>query len=274
MRRHPEVAARSGHGDNPRMDLLADLGNTRAHLALRDGQRLIAAWDVPHGDGSEAAWEAGLMGHPAPGRAALVHVRPAMRDRWVAWTRARGLVPRVLREDLPLPLPLEVTRPEQVGADRLASALWAARTFPGQAVLVFDLGTALTCSAVSASGAFRGGAIAPGLSTGAWALAERTARLPRVTPRGGPPALAGETEGCIQSGLFWGAVGLIEALVARAAPLLGGERPRVVLTGGDAGLVAPHCPGIDRVEPHCTLRGLAVALDAADPAGAAARGGP
>ena len=246
------------------MDLLADLGNTRAHLALRDGPRLVAAWDVPHGDASEAGWAAGLTGHPAPRRAALLHVRPAMRDRWLAWTRAQGLTARVLREDLPLPLPLEVTRPEQVGADRLASALWAARAFPGRPVLVFDLGTALTCSAVSAQGTFRGGAIAPGLSTGAWALAERTARLPRVTPVGGPPPLAGDTAGCIQSGLFWGAVGLIEALVARSATLLGGT-PRVVLTGGDAALVAPHCRAIDEVEPHTTLRGLALALDEAQP---------
>jgi type III pantothenate kinase len=249
------------------VDLLADLGNTRAHLALREGDRLLATWDVPHGEGSEDGWDAGLAGHPPPRRAALLHVRPAMRDRWLAWARARGLTPRVLREDLPLPLRLEVARPEQVGADRLAGALWAARAFPGQAVLLFDLGTALTCSAVSAQGAFRGGAIAPGLSTGAWALAERTARLPRVTPVGGPPPLAGDTEGCIQSGLFWSAVGLIEALVARSAAALGGA-PRVVATGGDAALIAPHCPAIERVEPRATLLGLALALDEADLAGA------
>lgn len=239
------------------MDLLCDLGNTRAHLGLWDGARLVSVWAVPHGPESEQGWEQGLTGHPA--RAALVHVHPAMRDRFLTWARGRGLAPRVLREDLPLPLPVQVARPEQVGSDRLASALWAARAFPGRAVLVFDLGTALTCGAVSATGAFRGGAIAPGLSTGAWALHARTARLPAVTPVSGPPALAGDTVGCIQSGLFWGAVGAIEALAARIGRELG-EQPLVVATGGDAALVAPHCPLIARVEPHATLLGLAHAL--------------
>lgn len=245
------------------MDLLADIGSSRAHLGLWDGEALVATWDVPHGPEAEAGWAAGLAGLAQTSRAALVQVRPAMRDRFLVWAGGVGLAPRVLCEGLPLPLPLEVAHPEQVGHDRLAAALWAARTWPGRAALVFSLGTALTCSAVSSRGAFRGGAIAPGLLTGAWALAERTARLPLVTPVGGVPALAGDTRGCIESGLLWGTVGAIEALARQIARELG-EEPVVAATGGDAGLIAPHCPRIERVEPHAVLLGLAFALAESD----------
>jgi len=167
----------------------------------------------------------------------------------------------VLGQDLPASLPLDLDRPEQVGLDRLANGLWLTSRHPGQAAVVVDLGTAVTFDVVSSEGAFVGGAIAPGLSTGAWALHERTrGRLPQVNLSETPPALGVDTEACLRSGLFYGLVGLVEATCAQLERELGASL-HVVATGGDAERIAASCPLIDEVVPHLTLLGLLRALD-------------
>lgn len=255
--------------------LVADLGNSRTHLAWIEGGRVAAAAAAAadHPGGLEAGWEAFLAGRPAPTACGALSVSPpalAAFERWAG--RRLGRAPRVLGRDLPCPVRLEVDAPEQVGADRLANALWAARTHPGRAVAVFDLGTAITVDVVSAPGAFVGGAIAPGLRTGARALHAWTAALPEVEPQPDAPLVGRTTRGCIASGLLWGAVGLVEGFAGRLADALG-EAPLVVATGGDAPLVAPACPRVDLHEPHVTLLGLGLALAAASPT-SPARPGP
>lgn len=244
------------------MDLLADVGNSRLHLALGVAGRLTRTLATDHDD--EAAWDA--FCDAAPDRLAAVSVRPPALAAWRAWAERRfGQAPRVLGEDLPAGVPLQVARPEQVGRDRIANACWARSRHPGRAVVVIDLGTAVTFDVVSAAGAFVGGAIAPGLRTGAWALHERTqGRLPLVDVTEPPPALGGDTEACLRSGLFHGLVGLVEATTARLEAELGTSL-RVAATGGDAERVAAACPRIDEVVPQLTLLGLqhALELDAA-----------
>jgi type III pantothenate kinase len=228
----------------------------------------VARADVAHQlatDGhAEAGWAALLDGRDAPARVAVVSVNPAARARLEAWLAARGLpFARVLGETLRARLVLDVDEPERTGGDRVCDALWAAREYPGQAALVADLGTAITLNVVSPAGAFLGGAIAPGLSTGAWALNARTAKLPRVEvglgPDEEPPLLGRDTIGAIRAGLLRGAAGLVLEYAARVEALLG-QRPVVVATGGDARTVARVCPRIERVEPDLTLLGLGLAL--------------
>jgi len=124
--------------------------------------------------------------------------------------------------------------PELVGRDRL----WAARGalfLADSACLVVDAGTALTVDAVDRSAAgdvFLGGAIAPGPDLGARALAEWAARLPRVEPRPGVPALGRDTQEAIRAGLAIGFRGAARELTVRVAEEAGLERPRLVVTGG------------------------------------------
>lgn len=246
------------------MDLVADLGNTRAHVALISAVDLVARADVRNDDagGLARACDALVAAHGAPRRAALVAVSPRLRAPLEAWLAARGLTPLALGESLPVPLALEVAAPAEVGRDRLADALWAARTYPGRAAIVVDLGTAITLNVVSTRGAFLGGAIAPGLRTQAWALSQRTARLPLVDPvlvEGDLPLIGETTEQCIRAALLWGAVGLVDVYAQQVERALG-ARPVVVATGGDAAAVAAACPRIERVVPDLTLRGLHLAL--------------
>ncbi|MBX3471115.1 MAG: type III pantothenate kinase [Planctomycetes bacterium] len=245
------------------MDLLADLGNTRGHLALAGPDGPGERADVPNDDpGALApALDALVARGGAPRRAALLAVCPRLRPALEAWLAGRGLAALALGETLRAPIPLLVDAPGQVGPDRVADAVWAARAHPGRAVLVADLGTALTLNVVSRAGAFVGGAIGPGLRTQAWALAERTARLPFVDPpiAPGDAVLGRDTTACIRAALRWGAVGLITAYAEQVERALG-ERPLVVATGGDAAALAPDCPRVDRVVADVTLRGLHHAL--------------
>lgn len=251
------------------VDLLADIGNTRSHVALVQDGHIVARVDVPHADlQAEASWSSLLDAAPvSPARAALVSVNPAARARLEAFLAGRGLAPRVLGETLAPRIVLDVEEPSRTGGDRVCDALWGARTYPDQLVLVVDLGTAITLNVVSERGRFLGGAIAPGLGTAAWALATRTANLPRVQSLqeallegdSRAPLVGRDTEGCIRAGLLWSAAGLVTAYATELAARLG-ARPVVVATGGDARLVASICPRIERVEPDLTLLGLGVAL--------------
>lgn len=246
------------------MDLVLDLGNTHGHLAAFEGARLVARTNVRWGrgeseiDGELAAFLASLGTVPA--RAAVASVNPAARALVLPLLEKRlGLRPLVLGETLTLRLVLDVESPERVGQDRLVNALWAARTFPGRAAVVADLGTALSFAVVDSKGVFRGGAIAPGIGTGARALAEKTAQLPTVDLAQVPRALGRSTVACIESGLYWGAVGLVDGLAERFESELG-ERAVVVATGGDAALVARGSRRIERVVPELTLEGVRLAL--------------
>ncbi len=163
-----------------------------------------------------------------------------------------------------LPLPVRVDRPGDVGPDRLVNAYAAARLH-GAPVVVVDCGTATTVDAVDASGAFVGGAIAPGMLMGMEALAAGTARLPRVDARPQEAAIGRDTMSAIRAGTVLGHRILVEGLVARARAELAataGWKPRAnripaVLTGGLAALPwARTVEGIDVVDPDLTLRGL------------------
>ncbi len=249
------------------MDLIADIGNTRTHLGLFDGDRLMTRADVAH-DCSFAerhqAFETLLAAGTAPRRFALGTVNGPAKQTLEAWVRTRlGLDSWVLCRSAPDPLPLEVEAPESLGADRVANAFWAVKTYPGEPVIVVDLGTAITFDIVSAEGAFVGGLIAAGVTTCARALNLLTDKLPRVAVHGQvdtPPAAVGKTtHASVEGGLFWAAVGLIESGCAQAAKELG-AKPRIFATGGDAPLIAPHCSSVEAVLDDMTLRGVRLAL--------------
>jgi type III pantothenate kinase len=254
------------------VDLVADLGNTRSHLALFDRGQLVAKAAVPNADAEgepERGWLAFLRSlEEKPTRLALASVNPAMKLRYVKWASGElGREPLVLGETLRPPIVLDVREPGSVGADRVADAIWAARRLKGRAAIVVDCGTAITLNVVSAQGAFLGGAIAPGLGTQARSLAEKTALLPRIEIASGmkarskaPAPIGRDTVSCIESGVFWGSVGLVDLLASKMEEELG-AKAIVVATGGDAALVASGSRRIERVVPDLTLEGIALALD-------------
>src|SRR5208282_3717139 len=107
-----------------------------------------------------------------------------------------------------------VDRPEEVGADRLVNTVAAHDRFKGP-LIVIDFGTATTFDLVDSDGNYRGGVIAPGINLSLLALTMAAAQLPSVPIARTEKVIGTSTVGCMQSGIFWGYVGLVEGLVAR-----------------------------------------------------------
>jgi len=154
-----------------------------------------------------------------------------------------------------LPVTLDVDEPRTVGADRIVNTL-AARILFARDTIAVDLGTATTFDCISADGVFIGGVIAPGVQVGLEWLGRRAAKLPRVEFRPPPTVIGRRTETCMESGVFYGSVDAIDGMVTRIKAEWEKPDALVVATGGYAGLLAPHCRTVERVEPFLTLKGL------------------
>jgi type III pantothenate kinase len=143
-----------------------------------------------------------------------------------------------------------------VGADRIVNGVAAYEKYGGPCVVV-DFGTATTFDAISAKGEYLGGVIAPGIGISADALFGRTARLPRVDIRKPPRVIGSNTVGSIQSGLYYGYLGLVDAILERMLAELGPET-KVVATGGLAPLIGEASKYISGVDDLLTLEGLRI----------------
>ena len=159
------------------------------------------------------------------------------------------------RPDCFLGIGIDVDMPkEQVGADRVANAV-AAQDRYEPPLIVLDFGTATTFDVVDRSGNYCGGVIAPGINLSLRALDMAAAQLPRIGIRRTPTIVGRSTVPAMQSGVFWGYVGLIEGLIQRIRAERG-EAMEVIATGGLAPLLAGATEAINHVDPDLTLWGL------------------
>jgi len=127
---------------------------------------------------------------------------------------------------------------------------------------VIDFGTATTFDVISREGNYTGGSIAPGIGIAMDALIGRTAQLYKVALEPPPSPIGRNTAHCIQSGLFWGYVGLVEGLVVRLkAAMPGGDSAKVIATGGLAPLFRQHTQVIQEIAPFLTLDGLRIVYE-------------
>ncbi len=150
---------------------------------------------------------------------------------------------------------VRIARPEQVGADRLVNGLAAFERFGGP-LIVIDFGTATTFDVIGADGAYEGGVIAPGINLSLEALDRAAARLPRIAIKGPPQRVIGDaTIPAMESGAYWGYVGLIEGIVSRIKGEYG-KPMKVIATGGLAPLFAQATQSIEEIDPEITMRGL------------------
>jgi type III pantothenate kinase len=175
-----------------------------------------------------------------------------------------GAAPLWVTSALMVDMPVRYEPMGSLGADRFVNA-YAARGLYGGPVIVVDFGTATAFEAVDADGAYRGGAIAPGVGTGRDALAERTAQLSRVDLDVAGPlsAIGTSTNGAMVSGLLLGAAALLEGMIERFRTELGAPRAPVVATGGLAAIVARYTDVISHLEPDLTLLGLGILYEKA-----------
>src|SRR5579871_3485725 len=153
-------------------------------------------------------------------------------------------------------MPVHYDNPAEVGADRIVNGVAAYEKFGGPCIVV-DFGTATTFDVVSKNGEYLGGVITPGIGVSADALFARTARLPRVDIRKPPRVLATNTVNSVQSGLYYGYLGLIDGILERLMAELG-EDVNVVATGGLASLIGSGSKFIHTVDDLLTLDGLRI----------------
>ncbi len=169
-----------------------------------------------------------------------------------------GCEPLIAGPDMADPgIKILLPRPHEVGADRLVNAI-AARHAYGAPLIIVDFGTATTFDVVDEAG-YRGGVIAPGISLSLEALHRAAAKLPRVNVDRPAHVIGGNTTQAMQSGIYFGYIGLIEGLVARIRDeyaRIAPERMKVVATGGLSPLFQAGTRIIEATDPDLTLTGL------------------
>jgi type III pantothenate kinase len=153
-------------------------------------------------------------------------------------------------------MPLRYENPREIGADRIVNAVAAYQRYGGPAIVI-DFGTATTFCAISATGGYLGGAIAPGIGISTEALFERASKLPRIELIRPPQVIGKNTVVSMQSGIYYGFVGQVDGIVARMKEELG-DNVVVVATGGLAPLICEGTSSVDHVDPYLTLWGLKI----------------
>ncbi len=247
------------------MLLAIDVGNTNSKFALFDGDRIVARFRLqtqanrPADEYAAALTQ--LMGLRGIGpehvdSAIMSTVVPAvtfnMRNLCETYFGTELLVVGEPSVDLGIQVLLE--RPQEAGADRLVGGIAGYQKYGGP-LIVIDFGSATTFDIVDAQGNFYGGVIAPGVELTIEAFYLMTARLPRIRVEKPALVIGKGTVPAMQSGIFWGYLGLIESLVTRIKAEFGAPM-RVIATGGLAPVFQAETAVIEAVEPDLMLDGL------------------
>jgi type III pantothenate kinase len=156
-------------------------------------------------------------------------------------------------------MPVLVDNPTELGADRLVNAIAAYERYGGPCIVV-DFGTATTFDVISAKGEYLGGAISPGLGISADALFSRAARLGRVDIKRPAKVIGTNTVTHLQSGLYYGYIGLVDGIIERMIAELGAQA-RVIATGGLARQISEDSRYIAQIDDMLTLDGLRILFD-------------
>jgi type III pantothenate kinase len=256
------------------MLLVLDVGNTNTVLGVFEpqpaeasqGRRLIANWRVTTIK-SQTVDEYGVLFRnlfamnglevaSVQGTVISSVVPPLDSTLREVCERYFHIKPLFIEPGVKTGMPVHYDNPAEVGADRIVNSVAAFERFGGPCIVV-DFGTATTFDVVSQKGEYMGGVITPGIGISADALFSRTARLPRVDIRKPDRVLATNTVGSVQSGLYYGYLGLIDGILER---LMGeiGSTTTVVATGGLASLMSEGSKYIREVDEFLTLDGLRI----------------
>jgi len=252
------------------MLLAIDVGNTNIVLGVFESSRLVQSWRLQTLR-ERTADELGLLveglfAHSRIDRSKITGiilgsvVPPLTGTTQVMVERYFGQKAVTVDPARNAGMPILYENPAEVGADRIVNAIAALEiygTTKGRPIVVCDFGTATTLDAVSGKGEYLGGAICPGVTISADALFQRAARLPRIDVRKPERVIGRTTIGAMESGLFFGYVGMVEGLVRRMSAELGGDA-LCIATGGLAAVIAPETKLIDHVDVDLTLHGLRI----------------
>jgi len=249
------------------MLLVIDVGNSHTVIGLYEGPKLLRHWRLVTQE-ERTADEYGVLlynlflssglSSPSVLGIALSCVVPPMTKVVEELSRKYfHLSPLIIGPGIKTGMPILYDSPKEVGADRICNGVAAYERYHDACIAV-DFGTATTFDFISKKGEYLGGSIAPGLLISVEALFQRASKLPRVEIVKPKEVVGKNPVHSIQSGVFYGYVGLVDGIVRRIQKE-NQVRARVVATGGLAGLVVPLSREIEKTEPHLTLLGLRIA---------------
>ncbi|MEI8032951.1 MAG: type III pantothenate kinase [Chlorobiaceae bacterium] len=245
--------------------LVVEIGNTTTSFALFRGEEALEIRKVPSASlsvpgGAEAYLDEIITTCPQLRHAALCSVVPGV-DALILPALQRRLDGHIVEVSSLLELPFSLTydAPESLGADRIALCALGRQLHPAEAVILLDIGTAITVDVLGSRGRYHGGLIMPGLELMARALHEHTARLPMVT-LDLPESLVGQsTDDCIRNGIIRGCAAGLEGIVEKIRRWLmesyNEADIRLIATGGNAGMITAMMELVPLVEEHGVLKG-------------------
>ena len=246
------------------MLLVIDVGNTQTVMGVYRDEELLVDWRLStdlRRSGDEF-WvilrnlfrEAGLDTDNVDGICVSSVVPPLQGMLEDICARHFRSEPVVVEPGIKTGLSILYDNPREVGADRIVNSVAGISLYGAPLVLV-DFGTATTFDAVSEKAEYMGGAIVPGITISAEALFQRAAKLHRVELIAPGNVIGKDTSSSIRSGLVFGYAELVDGMVRRIKKEMTGT-PKVIATGGNAGIIAAHSDEIDEVSQMLTLVGL------------------
>lgn len=251
------------------MLLAIDIGNTNVEVGIFREQELVKHWRIKAERGKTAdeyfvtlTGLFSLSGFQMPSITSVImaSVVPPLTPVFQKLSQELFHVkPLIVGPGLKTGMPILYENPIEVGADRIVSAV-AAYEKKGGPCIVVDFGTATTFDAISAQGEYLGGAIAPGIRISAEALYLKTAKLPRIEIKKPEKSIGRNTVSSMQSGIYFGYLGLVSNIIDEIKQELGGAAA-VVATGGFASLFHKNIAEIDSFEPYLVLDGLRILFE-------------
>ncbi|MFQ5917892.1 MAG: type III pantothenate kinase, partial [Candidatus Binatia bacterium] len=248
------------------MLLAIDVGNSNIVLGVYEGKKLLTHWRLLT-QAERTADEYGVMiTHLATSRGiscgdidaiiASCVVPPMLSTIQELSRNFFGIGPLMVGPGVKTGMPILYDSPKDVGTDRIVNSVAAYEKYHDTCIVI-DFGTATTFDFISKKGEYLGGSIAPGLLISVEALFQRASKLPRVEVSKPKEVVGKNTVNSIQSGIFYGYVGLVDGIVKRIQKE-NRVRARIVATGGLAPLIATESSVIEEVDELLTLDGLRI----------------
>lgn len=248
------------------MLLAIDVGNTHVMLGVYRENEILVYWRIAtHWDSTEdelgmvvknLLQNSDLSLSDISAIAISSVVPPLMYSLERMSQKYFNLEPLIIGPGIKTGLNILTDNPREVGADRIVNAVAALSLYGGPLIIV-DFGTATTFCAVSETGDYLGGIIAPGIDISLEALFDRAAKLPRVEIIRPAKVIGKDTIASMQSGIVFGYVSQVDGIVRMMIAELG-NKPKIIATGGFASLIARESETIGTVNPLLTLEGLRI----------------